>query len=74
MMSVSNITTPPDDDLTVITVVGDTTPMVGSPSDYTISVRNNGLNAQSTYDVKLMLAPNTELGTIAGTAIASGPD
>ncbi len=65
-----NITTPPDDDLTVITVIGNTTPMVGSPSDYTISVRNNGLNTQSTYDVKLMLAPDTELGTIAGTTIA----
>ncbi len=66
-----NITTPPNDDLTVITVVGNTTPMVGSPSDYTISVRNNGLNTQSTYDVKLMLAPDTELGTVAGTTIAN---
>ncbi len=65
-----NITTPPNDDLTAITVFGNTTPMVGSPSDYTISVRNNGLNTQSTYDVKLMLAPDTEIGSIAGTTIA----
>ncbi len=66
-----NITTPPNDDLMAISVIGSTTPMVGSPSDYTISVRNNGLNTQNTFDVKLMLAPDTELGTVAGTTIAN---
>ena len=45
--------------------------MVGSPTDYVVSVRNNGLNDQSVFDVKLILAPNTELGTVPGTAISN---
>ena len=64
-----NITTPPDHDLSVITVVGPTDPMAGVQSNYTVTIRNNGVNAESIYDVKLMMAPNVELATVQGTLI-----
>ncbi len=64
-----NITTPPDHDLSTITVTGPIEVMAGVQSDYTITIRNNGLNAESNYDVKLMMATDIELASATGTLI-----
>ncbi len=64
-----NITTPPDHDLSVITATGPLEVMVGVQSDYTITIRNNGLNPESNYDVKLMMATDVELASTPGTLI-----
>lgn len=47
------------------------TPNQDQPTPYVITVRNNGLNAQSDYQVKLKDTNGVELASAAGPAIAS---
>ena len=61
---------PAVNDLQALSVTGTTTPSVGAASNYTITVRNRGSAAQTTYTVKLMLG-TTEVGSVPGPAIAS---
>lgn len=56
-------------DLAAIQVTGETTPNAGTTYNYTISVKNPGLNVQQDYQVKLFKAPAIELGTAAGPVI-----
>ncbi|MGC9361785.1 MAG: carboxypeptidase regulatory-like domain-containing protein, partial [Candidatus Syntrophosphaera sp.] len=59
---------PSDNDLAAISITGNTTPTEGEEYDYTISVKNRGLNPQTTYSVKLYV-DDVEAGTVAGVAI-----
>ncbi|HPL23479.1 MAG TPA: carboxypeptidase regulatory-like domain-containing protein [Candidatus Cloacimonadota bacterium] len=57
-------------DLGLLSISGNTTPSVGSPSTYTVAVKNNGNNTENTYTVKLMGTGDVELASVPGTAIA----
>ena len=57
-------------DLGALSIAGNTTPSVNSPSTYTVAVKNNGANTENTYTVKLMGTGNVELASIPGTTIA----
>jgi hypothetical protein len=58
-------------DMGASSITGNTTPTVGSPSNYTVTVRNWGTANQTTYQVKLM-SGTTELASVAGPAINAG--
>ncbi len=60
-----------ENDLGVTTISGNLTPSVGTAATYSVRVRNNGTNDQTTYTVKLMGPNNTELASVAGPAINS---
>jgi hypothetical protein len=57
-------------DLACLSVTGNTTPGLGSSTDYVISIDNNGTASQSSYQVKLMKEGGIVLGSVAGTVIA----
>lgn len=59
-----------DHDLGAKSISGNSTPSVGSPSTYTVAVKNNGNNTENTYTVKLMGTGDVELASIPGTTIA----
>ncbi|MDP3114947.1 MAG: carboxypeptidase regulatory-like domain-containing protein [Candidatus Cloacimonadaceae bacterium] len=61
-----------NNDLAAVGLLGDTTPSQGTPTNYTITVRNRGSNAQNVYQVKLVTSTGAELASIAGTPIAAG--
>ena len=61
-----------EDDLGAVDITGNPTPTVGEAASYTVSIRNNGSNAQSGYRVKLMDANNTELAAVNCPPINSG--
>jgi hypothetical protein len=61
----------PTNDLAATLINGNTTPTVGAPSIYNVTVFNWGTAAQSTYSVKLM-SGTTELATAAGVTINPG--
>lgn len=56
-------------DLGALSITGNTTPSVGSPTPYTIRIKNNGSVVESNYQVKLMQQGGAELASIAGPAI-----
>ena len=56
-------------DLSAVSVVGNTTPTAGISANYTITVRNRGSVAQTAYTVKLYRGAAIEIGSVAGTAI-----
>ena len=60
-----------ENDLGATTVTGNLTPSVGTEATYTVQIRNNGTEDQTTYTVKLMGPNNTELASVAGPAIES---
>jgi hypothetical protein len=63
--------TPPaavSDDMQAISIIGNLIPIQGTPTVYTITVRNAGSTPESDYTVKLM-AGTTELASVAGTLI-----
>lgn len=62
----------PTNDLAATAIAGNSTPSVGQPSIYTVSVYNWGTAAQNTYNVKLFNSTGTELGTAPGVACAPG--
>jgi hypothetical protein len=61
-----------DDDLQALSINGSQSPPANVPSEYTVEVRNNGVNTQNNYTVKLMKDGEVELATVAGTTIESG--
>ncbi len=56
-------------DLSALSILGSTTPGLGTPSDYVISVKNLGNVASSDYIVKLMMEGDIELDSVLGIAI-----
>lgn len=62
----------PQNDLAITSLTGNFTPTAGAAATYTANVFNWGSNAQSTYEVKLYNAANTELATAAGVTVAPG--
>ncbi len=67
-----NFSSDTEDDLGAVDITGNPTPTVGEAASYTVSIRNNGSNAQSGYRVKLMDANNTELAAVNCPPINSG--
>src|SRR5690554_1348966 len=61
-----------DDDLEGLSITGPLSPNLGVPADYTVTVRNNGMNTQNNYTVKLMMFDDIELDSVAGTTIEQG--
>jgi len=61
-----------DDDLEGLEITGPLSPNMGVPADYTVTVRNNGMNTQTNYTVKLMMFDGIELDSVAGTTIEQG--
>ena len=62
---------PINNDLGAVAISGNLTPNQNSPTQYMVTIRNNGINAQSDYQVKLKDSDGTELVSVAGPAIAS---
>ena len=60
------------DDICAIQVSGNQVPIVGSASEYTVNVRNNGDNMQANYQVKLIGTNEVELAVVNGPAVDSG--
>ena len=59
-------------DLGALSITGNTTPSAQSPEVYTVTIKNNGVNTESNYQVKLMnAAGDVELASVDGTAIES---
>ncbi|MCB5271707.1 MAG: carboxypeptidase regulatory-like domain-containing protein, partial [Candidatus Cloacimonetes bacterium] len=58
-------------DMSALTISGNSTPSVGSPSEYTVRIKNTGTSAKAagSYTVKIM-SGTTELVSVAGPAIA----
>ena len=56
-------------DLACLSITGNTTPSVGQSYSYTVTVKNNGQNAQNTYTVKLMQTGDVELASLPGLPI-----
>ena len=63
---------PPSDDLQALGIGGNTMPNVGTEEQYTVNVRNVGVNAQSDYTVKLWLEGDVLAGEVDGPTIQSG--
>lgn len=57
-------------DLGAQSISGSSTPPVGTPTTYSIAIKNNGANTESNYTVKLMNAANMELASVPGVTIA----
>ncbi|MDY0126576.1 MAG: carboxypeptidase regulatory-like domain-containing protein [Candidatus Cloacimonadaceae bacterium] len=66
----SNIVRIQPNDMSALTISGSLTPSVGTPSEYTIRVKNTGTSDQTAgaYTVKLM-SDDTELVSVSGPAI-----
>ncbi len=62
----------PQNDLSAISVSGNTTPSVGTPTNYSVSIFNWGSNPQTNYQVKLFKEGNIEVGSAAGPPINPG--
>ncbi|MDD3144104.1 MAG: carboxypeptidase regulatory-like domain-containing protein, partial [Candidatus Cloacimonetes bacterium] len=58
-------------DMGALSITGNTTPSVGSATDYVITVKNNGTATQSNYQVKLFKEGDIEVGSVNGTTIES---
>ncbi|HRD01013.1 MAG TPA: CARDB domain-containing protein, partial [Candidatus Syntrophosphaera thermopropionivorans] len=58
-------------DLSAVSISGNTYPTAGQSYNYSIIVRNQGSNPQSTYQVKLLLGTE-EVGSVNGTTIQPG--
>ncbi len=57
------------EDIGTMSIVGNPSPTVGEQTNYTITLRNNGVNTQNDYQVKLVDEAGTELASIAGPSI-----
>ena len=57
------------DDICAFSITGSATPALGAASNYTVSIRNNGSNPQSNYQIKLMGPNNTVLASVNGQTI-----
>ncbi|HNQ43673.1 MAG TPA: carboxypeptidase-like regulatory domain-containing protein, partial [Candidatus Cloacimonadota bacterium] len=67
----TNILRKRPNDLSALSIAGNATPTVGTPSDYVVRIKNTGTSAQAAgaYTVKVMSGTN-ELASIPGPAIA----
>lgn len=59
------------DDLSALSVLGSATPSVGNLSEYIVKIRNNGIETQSDYSIKLFNANNVELASVPGPVVSS---
>ncbi|MDX9978191.1 MAG: carboxypeptidase regulatory-like domain-containing protein, partial [Candidatus Cloacimonadales bacterium] len=59
------------DDLSAISINGSKTPIVNASAEYTVRIKNTGVNTQSDYTVSLF-ADKEEIARQAGTEIAAG--
>jgi hypothetical protein len=66
-----DVVAPAPNDMAALSITGNMTPTQGSASNYTISVRNSGTNAQSNYSVRIMMGTDV-LASVAGPAINAG--
>lgn len=64
--------TKPANEMGAVAISGDRIPESGKQTDYTVTVQNNGSNAQSDYEVALMSADNTLISSAKGYSIAPG--
>jgi hypothetical protein len=62
----------PDHDLSAVSITGSTSPSVNTPSNYTVTVRNEGTVQQTNYLVKLFREGDIEIGSVPGPPIAPG--
>ncbi len=62
----------PTNDLAATTLTGNSTPSVGQPSAYSVSIFNWGTATQNDYTVKLYNSSNVELATATGVSCAPG--
>ncbi|NLN85404.1 MAG: hypothetical protein GX135_04785, partial [Candidatus Cloacimonetes bacterium] len=62
---------PIENDLGISNLIGNQTPSVGSSSNYVVTIRNNGSNAQNNYQVKLFKEGDIMVSSVAGPAIQS---
>jgi hypothetical protein len=62
----------PQNDLSALSIAGNTTPSVGMATNYTVNLFNNGTLPQSNYTVKLYTEGNVEVASVAGPNIAPG--
>jgi hypothetical protein len=60
-----------EDDIGATRLSGNTLPIVGVASNYTVSLRNNGSNVQNNYQVKLIGADESVLASVIGPPINS---
>lgn len=58
-------------DLSALSILGTPTPSVGNPSEYIVKVRNNGIETQSDYSIRLFDANNVELASVPGPTVSS---
>ncbi len=58
-------------DMGCLSISGNTTPSVGTATDYVITVKNNGTAVQNNYQVKLFKEGDIEVGSVNGTTINS---
>lgn len=63
-----------ENDLASISIIGSSIPIMDTPSEYVIGVRNNGTLEQTAYSVKLMKSGGIELVGMVGLPIAPGQD
>ena len=57
-------------DLSCLSINGNPAPSIGSNYCYNITVKNNGIEAQNNYVVRLMTTDGTELSSVMGSTIA----
>ncbi len=60
-----------ENDICVLGINGPLAAAVGRASRYTVRIRNNGINAQANYQVKLMGPNDTELAAVNGPPVDS---
>jgi len=57
------------DDLSVLSITGSINPAIGIQNEYVVNIRNNGLNAQNDWEVKLFTDGGQEVAFAAGTSL-----
>ena len=57
-------------DLSCLSINGNPAPSIGSNYYYTITIKNNGIETQNNYVVRLMATDGTELSSVMGSTIA----
>jgi len=58
-------------DLACLSISGNTSPTAGTAYNYVITIKNNGIEAQTNYTVKLMKEGGIELASVPGPTINS---
>jgi hypothetical protein len=60
-----------NNDLACLSVTGNVTPAENNPTNYVVTVKNNGQATQTSYTVNLMRQGGVQIGSVAGTSITS---